>query len=116
MPSTDPDCIKSKSYDDICSKSHHDISDGVGIQQFLSDNTKGLIDNYDIGRVGDEVIWTEEMLLTDPDCTKSKSHGNNGDNNRDSNRVGDKQQGADDLEDPEQFCNINYKQKVFDHI
>ncbi len=55
MPPSDPDRTKSESHGDICSKNHCDISDGVGVQQLLLDNSKGLIDNCDIGRVEDEV-------------------------------------------------------------
>lgn len=55
MPPTNPDCTKNKSYSDICSKNHRNISDGVDIQQLLSDNSKDPIDNYDIYRVDNEV-------------------------------------------------------------
>ncbi len=101
MPPSDPDRTESESHSDICSKNHCDISDGVSIQQLLSDNSKGPIDNCDIGRVGDEVTWTEEMLPTDPDRTESKSHGDKCDSNRDGDMVGGKERGLDDLEGPE---------------
>ncbi len=55
MPPSDPDRTESESHGDICSKNHHDISDGVGVQQLLSNDLKGPIDNCDIGRVRDEV-------------------------------------------------------------
>ncbi len=58
---------------------------------------------------------TEKMPPTDPDRTESKSYGDNYDSNCDGDIVGGEEQGSDDLEGPEQFCNINYKQKVFDH-
>ncbi len=90
MPPSDPNHIKSKSHDDICSKNHHDISDEVGVQQLLSDNLKNPINNCDIGKVRDEVTWTEEMLPKDPNHTKSESHGDNCDSNRDSDIVGGK--------------------------
>ncbi len=88
MSPSNPNRTKSESHGDICSKNHHDISDGVGVQQLLSDDSKSLINNCDIGRVGDEVTWTEEMLPTDPDRIESKSHGDNCDNNRNSDIVG----------------------------
>ncbi len=55
MPPTDRDHTKSENHSDICSKNYRDISDRVGVQQLLSDDSKGSINNYDIGRVGDEV-------------------------------------------------------------
>ncbi len=55
MPPSDPDRTESESHGDICSKNYRNISDGVGVQQLLSDDSKSPIDNYDIGRVGDEV-------------------------------------------------------------
>ncbi len=93
MPLSDPDRTESESHDDICSKNHRDISDGVGVQQLLSDNSKGLIDNCDIGRVGDEVTWTKEMPPIDLDHTESESHGDNCDSNRDSDIVGGEERG-----------------------
>ena len=51
MPPINPDYTKSKSHSDICSKNHRNISDRIGIQELLSDNSKSLIDNCDIGRV-----------------------------------------------------------------
>ncbi len=41
------------------------------------------------------------MLLTDPNHTKSEIHGDNGDNNRDGNRIGIEKRELDDLEDLE---------------
>ncbi len=55
MPPSDPDRTESENHGDICNKNHRDISDGVGVQQLLSDDSKSPIDNCDIGRVGDEV-------------------------------------------------------------
>ncbi len=88
MPPTDRDRTESESHGDICRKNYQDISDRVGIQQFLSDNSNGLINNCDIGRVGDEMTWIEEMPPPDPNRTESKSHGDNYDSNRDGDRVG----------------------------
>ncbi len=88
MPSTDPDHTESKSHGDICSKNYYNISDGVGIQQLLLDDSKCPINNCDIGRVRDEMTWTEEIPLTNFNCTKSKSYGDNCDNNCNGNRVG----------------------------
>ena len=91
MPPTDSDGTKSESHGEICSKNHHNISDGVGVQELLLGNSTGFIDNCDIGRV-DEVTWTEKMLLTNPNCTKSKSHGNNCDkSNYNGDKLGDKE-------------------------
>ncbi len=115
MSQTNPDRNKSESHSNICSKNHRDISDRVGIQQLLSDNSKSPINNCDICRVGDEVTWTEEMPSTDPDCIKSKSHGDNCDSNHDGDIVDGQERGSDDLEGLEQFGNKNYKQKVFDY-
>ncbi len=98
MPLSVPDCTKSKSHGDICSKKHRDISQRVCIQQLLSNDLKDPIDNCDIGRVGTEVTWTEEMPPTDPDCTKSESHSNNYDNNRNGGIVGGEERGSDGLE------------------
>ncbi len=55
MPLTNPNCTESESHGDICSKNHCDISDRVSFQQLLLDNSKGPIDNFDIGKLGDEV-------------------------------------------------------------
>ena len=33
-------------------------------------------DNYNISRKGNKMSWTEEILPTDLNCTKNKSHGN----------------------------------------
>ncbi len=101
MPPSDPDYTESESHGDICGKNYRDISDGVGIQQVLSDNSKGPIDNCDIGKVGDEMTWTEEMSPTDCDRTKSKNHGDNCDSNRNGDIIGGEEQGSDDLEGPE---------------
>ncbi len=114
IPPTNPNRTKNKSHDDIYSKNYRNISDRVGVQQLLSDDSKGSIDNCNIGRVGDEVTWTKKMPPTDLDCTESESHGDNCDNNRDSDRVGGEEQGSDNLEGSEYLRNINYKQKVFD--
>ncbi len=67
----------------------------------MSDDLKSPINNCDIGRVGDEVTWTEEMPPIDPNCTESFSHGDDCDSNRDSDRVGSEETGSDDLEDPD---------------
>lgn len=53
--STSSNYIESKSYSDICSKNHYIISDKVSIQEFLFDNSKNLIKNDNIGRVGDKM-------------------------------------------------------------
>ena len=55
------------------------------------------------------------MLLIDPNYIKSKSYSNNCDNNHTDNRIGSEDQKLDNLKNPKQFCNINYKQKIFDH-
>ncbi len=91
MPPTDPNHTRSKSHGDICSKNHRDINDGVGVQQLLSDNLKDPINNFDIGKVFDEVTWTKKMPPPNPDRTKSESYGDNYDNNRDGDRVGGKE-------------------------
>lgn len=65
MPSTNPNCTKSESHGNIYSKNYRDISNRMDIQELLSDNSKGPIDNYDIGRVGDKLTWTEKILPTD---------------------------------------------------
>ena len=91
MPPTNFNRTESKSYGDICSKNHYDISDGVVVQELLSDDSKDFIDNCDIDRV-DQVTWTEEMPPTNPDRTESKSHGNNcNKNSHDGDRVGGKE-------------------------
>ena len=54
MTATDLKCIKSKSPSDIC-KSYCNISDGISIQKFWSDNWKSYIDNFIIGRESDEL-------------------------------------------------------------
>ncbi len=100
MLPTDSDRTKSKSYGDICSKNHHNISDRVGIQELLLDDSKDLINNRDIGRVDNEVTWIEEMPPTNPNRTKSKSYSDNLNSNCDSNRIGGKEQGSDNLEGP----------------
>ncbi len=85
---TNSNCTKSESHDVICSKNHRNISDGVGVQEPLSDNSKSLIDNCDKSRVSDEITWTEEISLTNPDLTKSKSLCNNCNSNCNGNKVG----------------------------
>ena len=98
MPPTDPDCTKSKSHGNICSKNHCDTSEEVDIQELLSNNSKYHIDNCDISQV-DEVTWTEEMPPTDLNCTKSKSHDNNYDKSScNGDKVGGKERGSDNLE------------------
>ena len=70
----------------------------MGVQELLSDDSKGLIDNCDIGRV-DKVTWIEEMLSTNPNRTKSESHGKNCDKSScDGDEVSGEEQGSDDLE------------------
>ncbi len=101
MLSTDPNCIESESHGDICSKNPRNISDGVGVQQLLLDDSKGPIENCDISRVGDKMTWTEEVPSTNPDCTESESHGDNCNSNRNSDRVGVEERGLDNLESPE---------------
>ncbi len=88
MTATDPNHTKSESHDDIQGKNYR-------VQEALANNTKGPIDNCDVGRVDGEVTKTKEMPPTDPNCTKSKSLGNNYDNNRDVNRVGGWKRGSD---------------------
>lgn len=90
MPATNLNCTENKSHGDFCSKNYYNISNGVGIQQFLLDDSKHPINNYDIGRVGDEMTLTKEMPSIDFNCTKSKSHGDNYDSNYNGNRVGNK--------------------------
>lgn len=68
----------------------------MGAQKLLSHNSKDLIDNCDIRKVDYEVTWTEKMLPTDSDCTKSKSHDDNCDkSNHDGDRVGVEERGSD---------------------
>ncbi len=67
----------------------------------MSDNLKSLIDNYVIGRVGDKVTWIEEILLTNPNCTKSKSYDDNCDSNYNGDKVGGEEQRSDDLKGAE---------------
>ncbi len=101
MPPTDPNRTKRKSHSDICSKNHCDISDRVGVQQLLSDDSKGPITNYDISRVGNEATWIEEMPPTNPNCTESKSHGDNCDSNCDGDIIGGEERGSDNVEGAE---------------
>ncbi len=101
MSPSDPDRTTSETHSDICSKNYCDISDGVGVQQLLSDDSNGSIDNCDIGRVGDKVTWIEEMLPTDPNRTESESHGDDCNSNRDGDIVGGEEQGSDNLEGSE---------------
>ncbi len=100
IPLTDPDFSESEIHGDICSKNHYNISDGIDIEQLLSDNSKGSIDNCDIGKVDDEITWTEEISPNDPNCTKSKSFDDNCDSNNDGDRVSGEEQESDDLEGP----------------
>ena len=63
------------------------------------DNSKGSIDNYEISKIDDKISLTEKMLLIDSNCTNSKNYGNNYDkNNRNSVRIGGKEQKLDNLE------------------
>ena len=91
MPPTDFNYTKSKSHGNICSKNYHNINNRVGIQELLSDDSKVPINNCNIGKVGDEVTWTEKMLPINLDCIESKNHCNNCDSNRNGNRVGDEE-------------------------
>lgn len=100
MPPTNPNCTKSESHDDICSKNYYNIIDEVGIQKLLLDNSKGFINNYDIGRVGDKITWTKKMPSTNPNQSENETHNNDYDSNHNSDKVGDKEQELDDLEDP----------------
>lgn len=63
---TDPNYTKSKSQSDICSKKCRNISNEIDIQEFLSDNLKDLIDNCDIGKVGNEMTWTKKNATSRP--------------------------------------------------
>lgn len=87
MPSTNSNYTKSKSSGDICSKNYHNMSDEVGMQELLSDDSKAPNKNCDIGRVGNEMTQTEEMQSTNLNYTNSKSHGNNCNSNCDNDRV-----------------------------
>ncbi len=100
MPPTNSDYTESKTHDNICSKNYRNISNGVGVQKFLLDNSKGPIKNCDISKVGDEITWIEKMPLTKPNCIKSESHGDNCKNNHNSNRIGGEKQRSDNLEGP----------------
>lgn len=55
MPQTDLNYTKSK---------NHELG---------SNTSKDLIDNCDIDRVSDEMIWIEKMLSTDPNYIENKS-------------------------------------------
>ncbi len=91
MPSTNPDCTKNKSHGDIYGRNYRNISDGVGVQKLLSNDSKGLINNGDIDRVSDEVTWIEEMLSNNPNCIESKSYSDNNNKNCDGDRVSGEQ-------------------------
>lgn len=55
IPQMDPNCTKTKSHGDICSKNNCNITDGVSVQELLSDDSKDFMDNFDIGNIGDKV-------------------------------------------------------------
>ncbi len=95
MPPTDPNRTESESHGDICKKNYRNISDRVGVQELLSDDSKSLINNCDIGKVGDEMTWTEEMPSTDPNHIKSESHGDYCNSNCDGDRVGGEKRESD---------------------
>ena len=98
MPPTNPDCTKSKSHGDICSKNHHNINDKVAVQQLLLANSKSLIENYDIGREDNEKFWIKSMPLTKPNCTKSKNHDDNYNINCNSDKIDGEKEESDNLE------------------
>lgn len=49
------DYTKNKSHGDLCNKSNYDISDRISGEEFGSNDSKDLIDNCDIGKVGNEM-------------------------------------------------------------
>ncbi len=73
----------------------------MDVQQLLSDDSKDPINNCDISRVGDEVTWTKKMPPTNTNCTKSKSHGDNCNSNRNGDRVDGEKQKSNNLEGSE---------------
>lgn len=91
MPPIKLNCIESKSHDSIYSKNYRNIRDRIGIQQPLSDDLKGPINNFNISRVGDEVTWIGKMPQINPDYTKSKNYSDNYDSNDNSNLIGNEE-------------------------
>ena len=65
---------------------------GVSIQEFLS---KGLINNYDKSKVGNEVTQTEKIPPINLNCAKNKSHSNNCNNNCNGDKMSDGEQWLD---------------------
>ncbi len=118
MPPNDSDCIKNKSHDNIYSQNYYDISNKVIIQKLLSDDLKDPINNFNISSINERVTWKEEILLIDPNRIGYKNYldNYNKSNSDISNKVGGKRQKLDNLEGFEYLHNINYKQKIFDHI
>lgn len=72
MLSTKSNHYNSKTHSDICSKNHRNISDEMGIEKFLLDNSKGAINNCDIGKVDDKVTGIEEIHQSTPITAKVK--------------------------------------------
>lgn len=56
----------------------------------MLNDLKGPINNCDISRIDNEMTWKEKMLLTNFDCTKSKNHNNNCNNNHNGDKVSNK--------------------------
>lgn len=107
MSSTDPDHTKSESDSNICDKSNRDISVGVDSEELWLDDSKDLINNYNTGKVCDEMTWREKILPTDLDCIKSKSHDDICDksNHNISDEVSDEEIRSNNLEDLDSLCN-----------
>lgn len=93
--------IPKKSHGNICSKNYYNINNKIDIQKFLSDNLKGPINNYDINKISNQVIWIKKMLSTNLNFIKGKSCNNNCNSNYNNDKVGGKEQKLDDLEDLE---------------
>lgn len=69
---TNSNCIKNKSYDNICNKSNCNISNKVGGEKLGLENLKDLMDNFDISKMSNRIIWIKDILLINSNCIKIK--------------------------------------------
>lgn len=117
MTSIKPNCTKSKSHSNICNKSNCNMSDRVSGKKLGLDNSKYSIDDWNISKVSDEITWIKEILQTNSNCIKNKSHNDicNKNNFVISDKVSNKKFESDNLESPQYLRKINHKQKFFDY-
>lgn len=113
MLSTNSNCIKSKSHDNIYTKNNYNITDKAGIVELSSNNSKCFIDNYKINKVDKKIFQIENILPIKSNYIKSKGYSDNFDkiNCNIGDEVSNEELRLKNLKDFEQLHNINYIKK-----